>query len=169
MDNVTVFYNLERNTFHPHEALRANCCLISKKLFHHLITLKPINLLYISGAILLFITENLLTCERLCNCFRVNQRRELFPLQVVLIHELVFSSQFRSDKMEQHHTDFFFCFAFLMFGCNILTVDFWLCHGNKSNHFTDLTSCLDFICEVSSGMLFILITLFYCCQSVTPS
>lgn len=90
-DDVTVFYSLE--------------------LLHHLITLKPINLLYISRAIFVFITVALLTCERLCNCFRVNQRRELrtrsalFPLQVVLMHELVFSSQFRSNKMEQHHID----------------------------------------------------------------
>lgn len=103
--------------------MRANCCLISEKL--------PINLLYISRAIFVFITVALLTCERLCNCFRVNQRRELrtrsalFPLQVVLLHELVFSSQFRSDKMEQHHIDFFFfVLHFLMFGCNILTLSF---------------------------------------------
>lgn len=156
--------------------MRANCCLISEKLLHHLITLKPINLLYISRAIFVFITVALLTCERLCNCFRVNQRRELrtrsalFPLQVVLIHELVFSSQFRSDKMEQHHIDFFFLFR--IFWCLVVIFwlwAFWLYRGNKSNRFTDLTSCLDFICEVFSGMFFILIALFYCRQSITPS
>lgn len=73
---MTVVSSLELNTFHLHEALRANCCLISKKLFHYLITLKPINLLYISRAIFVFITGALLMCERFCNCVRVNQRRE---------------------------------------------------------------------------------------------